>query len=325
MINSEEFIRFLGVTKEYTSLSGRLKTKALNNVSFVINTGEIFSILGPNGAGKTTIIKILCGLLLPTEGQITIKELSPKKYQRRYQNAMGVVLDGHRGLYDKLTIVQNLDYFGTMWGFNNRSKLYNRIDYLLETFGFEDDRDKKISDFSRGMYQKASLAMALLLDPVLLLLDEPLLGVDVESSAEIKKIISRLSHQEGKTILLTSHQLNVVEELSDRVAILKKGKLIALDTVSMITKGNAERTYEFSIRGELSDILKGESGSIGTLKNYEFNKKTNVSVCQIVLAPGKSYYHLLDILRNQKLELIQVREMTPNLEDVFLELIHEDN
>lgn len=200
---------------------------SVNNLSIVVEKGEIFGLLGPNGAGKTTLISMLCGLLKPTLGTITISGLSYKNNSSEIKKLIGVVPQ-EIALYPTLTAKENLMYFGSMCGLQ-AFELKTKIDTALEKLGLTKFADKKIATFSGGMKRRINLLAGILHDPQVLFLDEPTVGVDVQSKNVIIDYLKALN-QEGMTIVYTSHHLVEAQDLCTKIAIIDQGKIYAHNT-----------------------------------------------------------------------------------------------
>jgi len=178
---------------------------AVNGISFAIEKGQIFSLLGPNGAGKTTTIKILATLLIPTYGTARVKGFDVVKDDFSVRKVMTAVLPGERTLFCKLTVKENLYYFGSLYGLT-RKYVKGKIDGLLQFFGIEDKRDSLVEKLSTGERQKVVLSRALLPNPEVILLDEPTLGLDPVAAIALRKLIKQIADR-GTTILLTTHYM----------------------------------------------------------------------------------------------------------------------
>ncbi len=213
-------------------------TEALHRISFSIESGEVVGLLGPNGAGKSTTLKILTGILSPGEGRVAINGLSLPEQNLEAKRIIGYVPES-ANLYESLTAQEYLELIGRLREIEERA-LQAKILTLLETFEISRQRFSRLATFSKGMRQKVLIAGALLHDPPVLLLDEPLTGLDVSASLIVKDLLSALS-REGKTILYSSHVLDVVERVCDRVLIIHQGNLIAdgtLESLKNQTKGS---------------------------------------------------------------------------------------
>ncbi len=228
---------------------------AVNPLNLSIQKNEIFGLLGPNGAGKTTLISMLCGLIKPTAGTIEIKQLNYRKNKIQIQNLIGVVPQEY-ALYPTLTAFENLMYFGAMYGLKGED-LKNKIKESLKTLGLTRFTDKKVKTFSGGMKRRVNLIAGTLHSPEILFLDEPTVGVDVQSKNVIIQHLKQLNN-EGTTIVYTSHHMLEAEEFCTDVAIIDDGNIIArghpeklIDSVKTAT--NLEGVYLNLTGGELRD------------------------------------------------------------------------
>lgn len=213
---------FRGVTQRFG------EHVALRELDLEIHEGEVFGLLGPNGAGKTTALRILCGLLAPTQGTVTVGECDVRTDPLGARRRLAFVPDG-APLYPNLSARQHLHLVGRLREVPE-SELEPRTAHLLESLELGDRGDDPIGSFSRGMRQKAALACALIERPPLLVLDEPLTGLDAPTASVFKEVLREVANQ-GGTVLYTSHVLDVVERVCDRMAILSQGELTALGTL----------------------------------------------------------------------------------------------
>ena len=197
---------------------------AVDNISFQVMQGEIFGLLGPNGAGKTTTISVLCSLLKPTSGKILIAGLDLDLHLRLIKSKIGVV-GKEIALYEKITAYKNLKYFGRIYDLDKK-KLEKNIDYYLNTLGLNSYKNQQIRRFSGGMKRRINLIAGVLHNPSILFLDEPTVGVDVQTRNVIREFLVDLK-KEGTTIVYTSHLMDDAQKLCDRVCIIDQGKIIA--------------------------------------------------------------------------------------------------
>ncbi len=215
-------IKIEGLTKNYANLI------AVDNLNLDIKKGEFFGFLGQNGAGKTTTIKVITGLLRPTAGRILIDgldvQISPVEVKRK----IGYVPDNPY-IYEKLTGREFLRFVGGLYGMDEQ-KQEERINWLLDMFQLQQIADKRSEEYSHGMRQKMVMSSAILHEPEIIIVDEPMVGLDPQSARLLKDILKKLSKR-GTTIFMSSHSLSVVEELCDRIGIIQAGKLIALGTL----------------------------------------------------------------------------------------------
>ncbi|MCL6582974.1 MAG: ABC transporter ATP-binding protein [bacterium] len=230
-------IETFGITKKFTqmrSFQEILKAPfswkevvALQDVSLKVKQGEVFCLLGPNGAGKTTLIKILCTLMLPTEGRAMVNGLDVVAHPAKVRKAIGYVISEERSFYWRLTAWQNLKFFGIL---NNipAAELTQRISHVLKLVGLSDKAKTLFKDFSLGMKQRLAIARSLLTDPQVLFMDEPTRSLDPASAESLRCFIRRqLVDREGKTVFLATHNLKEVEEIGHRLAIIHEGRVKA--------------------------------------------------------------------------------------------------
>jgi len=201
---------------------------AVDKISFNVSQGEIFGLLGPNGAGKTTTIKMLCTLLLPTEGKAEVDGHDVVKEADEVRKKIGVVTEKLIA-YDRLTPMENLSVFGRLYGMYSED-LKERTEELLKLVELWDFRKTRVGNFSSGMRQRFNIVRALIHDPEIIFLDEPTLGLDPTSAHNIRELIKQLNKERKKTMLLTTHYMNEADRLSDRIGIMDYGKIVALDT-----------------------------------------------------------------------------------------------
>ncbi len=202
---------------------------AVDNLSFRVEEGEIFGILGPNGAGKTTTIRILAALLTPTEGHAFVDGYETRSDGLKVREVVGILTE-NPSLYERLTPLENLEFFARAYGVEDTASRKTKIYDLLVYFNLWERRDDRVSTFSKGMKQKLALARALVHDPKILFLDEPTSGLDPKSSKDIRDLMEQLSHKESQTILLSTHRLEDAERLCDSVMIINKGRRVTVSS-----------------------------------------------------------------------------------------------
>ncbi|MFG6099800.1 ABC transporter ATP-binding protein [Leptothoe sp. ISB3NOV94-8A] len=288
---------------------GKRRFEAVRDVSLRICAGEVLAFLGPNGAGKTTTIKMIGGLVRPDAGQVSIDGLDPHRQSAALKH-VGAVLEGNRNLYWRLTPLENIEYFGGLRQVPRRLAR-QRGEQLLEQFGLIEKRKTPVQKLSRGMQQKLAIAVALVHQPTLLLLDEPTLGLDVEASETVKTLVRDIAAA-GCAILLTTHQLDVAEELSHRVAIIRQGQIITEQPTLSLIQQFSGTTYRIDC-GQPIDV--GRTQKIVHLGGTVHDNQVHF--------PGEALYELLDILR--PLPIREIRQDRADLTDVFLSLIRDAN
>ena len=291
--------------KTYRSSRKQL-TAAVRDVSFKIAQREVLAFLGPNGAGKTTTIKMIAGLILPDRGDVKINGLNPHR-EAQALRSLGAELEGNRNLYWRLTPIENLEYFGVLRGLGQKVARQRGRD-LLERFELSHKRTAPVQTLSRGMQQKLAIAVALIHEPQLLLLDEPTLGLDVEATQTVKRLIREIA-SEGRAILLTTHQLDIAEELSDRVAIINQGEIVAEESTQMLIRRFSGTAYLVESEQELDDDRVSKIQTLGAIVNERI----------ILIRETEILYEVLHIL--QPLPLIRVEKEQASLTEICLQLI----
>lgn len=220
-------IRLTNVSKTY----GKSQTKAVDNLSLEIKDGEIFGFLGPNGAGKSTTIKMITGILTPSEGVIEVDGINIAEKPTLAKSHIGFVPDNHE-TYETLKGIEYLNFIGTMYGVET-NLLKQRITEYAEAFQLTSALPNMISSYSHGMKQKLMVIAALIHEPKVWILDEPLTGLDPQSAFQLKQLMRKHADQ-GNTVFFSSHVIDVVEKVCDRIGIINHGKLVAVDTLDNI-------------------------------------------------------------------------------------------
>ena len=301
----------------------RATTTAVDGVSLEVREGELFGLLGPNGAGKTTLVKILSTLLLPTSGSGRVAGHDLLTEADAIRRKVGVVLGGERALYWRLTARENLRFFYELYDLP-RSARVDRIEELLSLVGLADRADERVENYSKGMKQRLHLARGLLHDPEILLLDEPSIGLDPGAAREMRALVRKLTDEQGKTVILTTHYLYEADELSHRVGIINKGRLIAIDTPAALKARLADRSsVELRLRGAPAGFERELAKAAGV---------TRVAPVPDAPAPGQQAFRVLvsdpdlagrgivQAVSRTGAALLSLESHTPSLEDVFLAL-----
>lgn len=291
---------------------------AVQPTTLSVPWGQLVGLLGPNGAGKTTIIKMTSGLITPSSGTIKLGGYDVTRDRSNAVRQIGAVLEGSRNVYWPMSAWENLMYFGRLKGLRS-SEIKPRARRLLTELGLWERRHETVGSFSRGMQQKVAVSAALITDPPIILLDEPTLGLDVEAARTFKDWIARLAADEGKTIVLTTHQLDVVQELAGRVAVIKEGEIIAdLPTAELLTR-HAENRFEVRIVGQVDALPHALPAGARAEPD---GQETRVRLRD---ADDDTLYAFLDQLRAAGASLVSVAQEQPSLEEVFIRLIHADD
>jgi ABC-2 type transport system ATP-binding protein len=305
----KSIINFSGVTKKYPS-----GTLAVDNISFDIFENEIVGLLGPNGAGKTTIIKLLCSLTNPTEGEIYIYD----KLKKKKSTIISVVLEGNRNLYWKLTVLENIKYMLALKGikFSDRTTL---VDELLTKMNIDDKKDALVGDLSRGMQQKVAVIIALIDDSKIILLDEPTLGLDVESVLDIQELIRFIAKEMSKSVIITSHDMRFIESTCARAIIINSGKKIAENTVEEFKTLFAKKSVKVVF--DKQDNVEEKFEKL----NVNINSKNDSVEVDFSCADNDDiFYEVMEALKDNKCKINDITYSDIDLETVFLEIIKND-
>jgi ABC-2 type transport system ATP-binding protein len=297
---------------------GATVDEALRGVSFEVEPGELFGLLGPNGAGKTTTIKILTTLLLPTAGAARVLGLDPATDHARLRRRIGYVFGGDKGLYERLSALDNLRFFADVYRVPPRGKRA-RIEELLEIVGLRGRERERVETYSRGMRQRLHIARGLLHDPEVVFLDEPTIGLDPVGARELRETVAGLQRA-GKTILLTTHYMLEADELCDRVAIIDGGRIVAQGTPAQLKRGlsdlNVIEIEAFGAPDEAIERLRGVDGVESVA--VEAQEQTQVIVVGSRRGP-ELIPPLLQALDGASLGRVVARE--PTLEDAYVRLV----
>lgn len=238
-------IEVIGLSKEFknTKAKGSKTIKAVDNISFKVNKGEIVGLLGENGAGKTTSLRMIATMLKPTGGTAVVNGYDIVKDQKKVRGEIGILFGGEVGLYDRLTARENIKYFSELNGMSDKETIKS-IDYLVEMLDMKDYIDRRVGKFSRGMKQKVAIARSIVHNPSVMLFDEPTAGLDVTAARIVQDFIKKCK-EDNKAIIFSSHSMSEVERICDRVIIIHKGKIMEEGTVEELkTKYNNENVEE---------------------------------------------------------------------------------
>jgi ABC-2 type transport system ATP-binding protein len=327
----EHMVEVHDLSKTFKKPNGEPLT-AVKNVSFDIHKGEIFSLLGPNGAGKTTTISMISGLLSPTQGDATIGGYSISKQPLEAKKLLGVVPQDI-ALYLTLSARQNLEFFGKMYGLSG-AELSKRADEVLEFIDLKDRQHDKLETFSGGMKRRVNIGVGLLHKPQLIYMDEPTVGIDPQSRRRILDTVKQMQADMSMTVLYTSHLMEEVQEISDRVAIIDNGEIIALGTVGeLIQKVGEEDRLILNVGDQkVSDLLltrfKHEIEGVTNASYEKIEPKngdgaTRLSSGLITIYAKRGRRALPDLIRvanESGLDIVSVEVREPDLEAVFLHL-----
>jgi ABC-2 type transport system ATP-binding protein len=298
-----------------------LSVEAVRGVSFEIAQGEMFGLLGPNGAGKTTTIKMLITLLLPTSGSARVLGYDVVHDAREVRRRIGYVFGGDRGLYERLSALDNLRYFAELYGLEPRLQR-RRIAELLDLVGLTGREKERVEGFSRGMRQRLHIARGLLHDPAVVFLDEPTIGVDPVGARELRAMMAGLIDA-GKTVLLTTHYMFEADSLCDRIAVIAKGQVVAEGTPADLKRVVADRTVveieAYGVRDEVVERVRRTAG----VSSVAIEEREQAQVLLVQSAKGLELTQtLLGALDGVRVGRVASRE--PTLEDAYVALVGEE-
>ena len=310
-IEPESIIKVQNLTKMFN------KFTAVDNISFDVKKGEIFGLLGPNGAGKSTTLRVLSTLARPTKGTATIGGFDIVNDDTEVRKLIGIVSE-KMIMYNRLTAKENLWFFGSLFNIP-KDILTKRIDELLDLVELTKWKNAQVGTFSTGMRQRMNVVRALLNLPQVLFLDEPTLGLDPQSSVEIREFIKKLNRENGTTIIVTTHMMVDADLLCNRIAIVDHGKIVALDTSANLKK---------TISGADTSIIKlGISNLDSTLIEAIRALSCADSVTQeddthikLLVHGNEAFDNIIDAIRSKNGKIASMENLQPTLEDVFLHI-----
>ncbi len=289
--------------------------KAVDEITFHVKQGEVFGLLGPNGAGKTTTVRLLNGILHPTSGTAYVFGFDPITQGQAVRRKTGVLTETP-ALYERLSARENLGFFGTLQEIPV-SELSHRVDEMLDFFDLSSRAKDKVETFSKGMKQRLALARALIHKPPLLFLDEPTSGLDPEAAQQVNDLIADLANRNGQTVVLATHNLIDAHRLCDRVAIMNKGKILALGSLNELSKKLWPVTW-VDIKfhklpsNNVSEKVKGQRGVIQTSME---NETLSVQVENEEVIPN-----VVRRLVEQGESILKVHPRDYTLEDIYFAL-----
>jgi ABC-2 type transport system ATP-binding protein len=301
--------------KSLTKMFG--KFTAVDDISFEVRKGEIFGLLGPNGAGKSTILRMLSTLARPTRGAAAIGGFDVVKNDTQVRQLIGIVSE-KMIMYNRLTAKENLWFFGSLFSIP-KVELTKRIDELLGLVELTKWRDSQVGTFSTGMRQRMNVIRALLNMPKVLFLDEPTLGLDPQSSVEIREFIKKLNRENGTTVVITTHMMVDADLLCDRIAIMDKGKIVALDTSANLKKriSGADTTI---IRLALANLSSELVDKVRALKCADSVTQEDSTHLKLLVHGEEAFDSVIDAIRAKGGKIVSMENLQPTLEDVFLHI-----
>jgi ABC-2 type transport system ATP-binding protein len=300
-----------GLGRTYKTKDRNAPVRALDDVSLRVEQGEVRGLLGPNGAGKTTLVRILSTVLLPSEGSAFVLGHDVARDTRRVRASIGIVFGGDKGLYPKLSARQTLEYWAALYNVSV-ADTKQRVPALLERVGLADRADYRVETYSRGMKQRLHLARGLIGDPRVLFLDEPTIGMDPLAARDFRSLVKEL-RDEGRTILLTTHDMAEAEAVCDQVALIDRGRLIAVETPEALARfvSDYER-IDFEGTEAVAALVRGSEGVARVNAIATGGYRVEVS-----------HAHALRPILNHLVSagVTSVRTSRPSLEEVYVHMI----
>ncbi len=295
-----------GVTKTFQ------KKQVLRNIGFSVQRGDLFGFLGPNGAGKTTTMRIILGLLDPDGGTVLV-DGRPFKNEPAVRRRTGVILEGH-GLYEDMSLFDNIYYYASLFGMDEGK---SKTEEMIHKVGLTPKSGAKVGTFSSGMKKKAALARSLVHEPEYLFLDEPTTGLDPEAQVEFRELIRHLSEEKGITLFFNSHNLDEVQKICNKVAIIGKGSVLVSDSVRALQKRYSEPTVGITLYSE------GDARKLcALLEDHEkiTDIKNDNNTVEAVLREDS--FTLRELL-SYGVEIKEFTTKVKTLEDVYMEIVGE--
>ena len=309
-MSGEPAVRVEGLVKTYRR--GRRPVEAVRRVDLVVAPGQVVGLLGPNGAGKTTTVKCLATLVRPTAGRVHVDGVDVVAHPRRAARHVTALLEGNRNVYWRLSVAENLQFFAGLQGLSARSQRGYHAE-LLERLSLADRAGVPARTLSKGMQQKLAVAAALARRTPVVLLDEPTLGLDVETTRDLRGHVRDLAALEGRTVLLSSHDLGVVEDVADRVVVIGGGRVLADAPTAELVRAARRAVYRVAVEGPLpEDLVRRLPGAA-----VEADGAVVCPVDEEADGPGP----LLDAVRGAGARVVSVRREGADLEAAFLRLL----
>jgi ABC-2 type transport system ATP-binding protein len=289
---------------------------AVDELSFKVDEGEIFGMLGPNGAGKTTTIRMLAAILAPTSGEVYVEGYNTRSESSKVREIVGVLTE-NPSLYDRLTPLENLEFFARAYGVEDSTARSTKIKELLEYFDLWERRDDRVFTFSKGMKQKLALARALVHDPRIVFLDEPTSGLDPKSSRDIRALMEKLSHKESQTILLGTHRLEDAQRLCNQVMIIDKGRCLTISSPGALM---LQSTSAPTIKIRLVEVSDRLIEAIRKIKQVTGVHSEGDEIV-VVLEDASATPTLVKNIVNSGGIVLSVQPVESTLEDAYLKLV----
>lgn len=307
-----------GLTKVFRRSRGKPPVTAVKDLDLTLREGEVVGLLGPNGAGKTTIIKCVLGLVRPNAGRILVYGYDALADHGRAIEHASAVLEGARNTYWRMTPRENVRFFAGLQGLDWRAhRAY--FEELIQRFDLTDKADEPVINLSTGMKQKVAVVCALARQTRLVFLDEPTLGLDIETSLELRRIVRDLARETRRTIVVSSHDMDVIQDICRRVIILKEGRVVADDTIGNLLALFRTRAYRVVLSDGLSeDILRRLEQTVDGFVAGSQGQETELT---FTLPSPDRLYEVIDLVREGGALVESIAQKEPDLEEAFLRVI----
>jgi len=309
---SNTAIQTVQLTRDFGSV------RAVDQISLEVDSGSLFGFLGPNGSGKTTTIRLLLGLLEPTQGTSSVLGYDSIQQGNAVRENCGALLE-HTGLYERLTAAENLEFYARVFHLSPADR-NTRIKELLVNMNLWERKNEMVKGWSRGMKQKLAVARAMLHRPKVLFLDEPTAGLDPVAASAFREDLQNLVRQSGVTVFLTTHNLNEAEKLCDRVGVIREGKLLAIGSPDELRLRNGNPYIDVVGSGFTPEALNTleQHPQIESVQQHDQHIRIHIQ-------PGFESSALIPVLVSQGIHIEEIRKGKSSLEDVFLTLMEEEN
>lgn len=303
------------LTKRFGSEKGKQAVTAVDQVSFTVSTGTVVGLFGPNGAGKTTLMKTILGLFLPDYGGVELEGVNVHQYPREASHSVEAILGGARNIYWGLTVEENIRYFGAINGSDPETAI-DRCEELVERFNLSSNRDDPVRTLSRGVKQKVSLATVLATDAPIILIDEPTLGLDFESSVTLQTELKRVLNEGERTVVLSSHDVNVIRNVCDRLIVMDEGAIAADTTVSDLAEAVDTSRYTVVVRHLTPDACFTLERTVPAAEYTIHDDRTELRF----EADSTQFYSLMQTLEEAGVALLDVTTETCGVDRALTEI-----
>lgn len=290
--------------------------RAVDNVNLDIASGHVLAVLGPNGAGKTTTVRMLTSILAPTSGWAKVAGYDVVKQPEHVRANVGVLTEQH-GLYERMKAVEYLDFFGRVYHLDAKTRKQRALD-LMDRFGLTFALDKRLGEYSKGMKQKLALVRAMLHNPIVLLLDEPTSAMDPQSAKLVRDAIIELQRDE-RTFLITTHNLNEAQQLADKIAIIRHGRIIAQGTIEELARRFVgDPIMELRVNGQLNGLAKDISDMVKI-------EESGADFLRFRVAdPDTMNPTLIKRMLDLGVQVVTLSQISQDLETIYLQVVKED-